>query len=153
MFFWNFVMLLCINSYIGIIVVRAKLSNGEKCRQIGIHNDFRSFCQATVKCFALSLITIVFCGPFVITETVALLSGSETLGQGQTSPVLIILFVFHRFVSTIFILVSYKECRYHTSMLLCCCCKRKRQKIKRGYKQHYVTYMIAMSDHWDGSGK
>ena len=146
----NFLLELCdvvVYSYIGIIAIRAKLSSGEKGRHIGIQNDFRSFCQATLKCFALSLITIMLCGPFVITETVALLSGSETLGQGQTSPALIMFFVLHRFISTIFILVSYKECRYHTSLLLCCCCKRKRQKIKRGYKQHYATFMIALSDH------
>ena len=145
----NFLLELCdvlVYSYIGIIALRTKLSSDESSGQIGIKNDFRNFCQETLKCFALSLITIVFCGPFVITETIAFFNGSETLGQGQTSPVLIVLFVLHRFVSPIFILISYKECRYHTSLLLCCCCKRKRQEIKRGYKQHYATYMISFVD-------
>ena len=38
------------------------------------------------------------------------------------------------------------------SLLLCCCCKRKRQEIKRWYKEHYATVMIALSDHWNRTG-
>ena len=128
-----------IYSYIGIIAMRAKMKG-----PVGMANDYRRFWLTTLKCFGLNVITILLLGPFVVTRFSDFMQFKEDGNPDFTNESIVagmLLFV-HQIVSPVFILASYKECRYRIAVLCCCCCKAKRRQIQRGYQQHYATYAI-----------
>ena len=144
--FWSFVtsslvLIACdivIYFYIGVIAMKAKVSN-----QTTGRNDYSRFSLATLKSFVLSIVTIVLLGPFVISSAVQLCYFNDFVPDNSTLMVVNVLAIFHQILSSVLILVSYKECRFHLAVLCLCCCKDKRQTIERDYKQHYATFAIA----------
>ena len=137
-----------IYSYIGIIAMKVQYLPRNCGGAFGAQKDNRNVWLSTVKSFALLVVTIFLLGPFVANRTIDLLNfvdGNANISQGtMISGKLLALL---QIVSPVYILVSYKECRYHIAVLCCVFCEKKRDKIERCYKQHYATYTISRSGH------
>ena len=127
--------------YIGVLAMKAKYSNHHQGR-----NDYTRFSLATFKTFILCLVTIVLMGPFLISHLIRLLYFNQHSSESSAPMIVNVLAIVHQISSPILIIASYKECRYHLSVLCLCCCKDKRQTIERDYKQHYATFVITPAD-------
>ena len=131
-----------IYSYIGVIALKTRISDRNRTIAIGERSDYARVWLATMKSFALMVLTVLFLGPYVVVRAIDIFY-NENADMTDRSLVFGLLHVFHQIVSPIFILASYKECRYHVAVLCCFCCKRKRQNIERDYQQHYATFIIS----------
>ena len=127
--------------YIGLIALKAKTSNQNLSTATSRKTDFTRFWSATLKSFVLSIITILLLGPFIASRAVD--AWNIELNNPEVSLNTLFLVILHQIVSPIFILISYKECRYHIAVLCCRCFQNKREKLEKDYKQHYSTYIIS----------
>ena len=131
--------------YIGLIAWKARslsqIRNNH--RTTNRINEYNITWSSTLKSFILSVITIVLLGPFVAVNANHLWHFDHD--HSRVTPALLISMLLthmHQIICPIFILVSYKECRYHVATLCCVCCKDKMEKLEINYKQHYATYII-----------
>ena len=108
----------------------------------GKQNDYKRVWTATLKSFGLSVLTIILLGPFVVSQAIDVFYRGNTT-MSQPSLVSGLFYLLHQIVSPIFILTSYKECRYHVAVGCSLCLKNKRENIKRNYQQHYATFIIS----------
>ena len=136
--------------YIGIIALKVKSSSQTNSTENSRKNDYTRFWSSTFKSFALSIITILLLGPFIASRTIDV--WNIELENTKVSQSTVFLAFLHQLVSPIFILISYKECRYHITSLCCRCFKNKREKLEKAYKQHYATYVISAGGVTAGDG-
>ena len=131
-----------IYSYIGFIALKTKMSDRNRTIAIGERSDYSRFWLVTMKSFALMMLTVIFLGPYVVVRAIDMFYNENTV-MADLSLAFVLIHDFHQIISPIFILASYKECRYHVAVLCCFCCKKKRQNIERDYQQHYATFIIS----------
>ena len=128
-----------IYGYVAIVAVRAKFSH----QAIGKRNDYRQYWLVTMRCFYLSVASLACFGPFIVSRAMDLWHHRQSDDFSQSSAVAYLFYLLHQVVSPVFILCSYKECRYRIALLFCLCCPNKRQAIEESYKQYYATFVIS----------
>ena len=131
-----------IYSCIGIIAIKTNLSTHNRVVLIGKERESTRVWLATGKCFALSIATMVLLGPFIASRAIDFWYFGS-IAMSQTSVIASVFYLMHQIFSPIFILASYKECRYQIAVLCCHFCKDKRDAIEKEYKQYYATFVIS----------
>ena len=128
--------------YIGVLAIKANLSNQKHKVLPGTLNDYSRIWLSILKCFIQCVATVVLLGPFLVSRAVDLWY-YETSNYTDTSLYAGMFYILHQIFSPIFILLSYKESRFRVALLCCCCCKKRRQTVMYNYKQHYASFTIS----------